>query len=95
MNTLALVDIQRLVGGPTGQGQERALWLLIRQGQGRLCGELHPDNGGNILNIHLYVCPENGIEMSRPRPYKKNDNRFIERKLHHVRHLRLTLRMSG
>lgn len=45
--------------------------------------ELHPDNGSEFLNAHLIrfwkeVVP--GLELSRSRPYQKNDNRFVEQK---------------
>ena len=45
--------------------------------------ELHPDNGGEFLNHHLlrywpHAMP--GVELSRSRPYQKNDNRFVEQK---------------
>lgn len=43
--------------------------------------EMHPDNGGNIMNIHVYeYATKHGVELSRSRPYKKNDNCFVEQK---------------
>lgn len=43
--------------------------------------ELHPDNGGNILNYHVWTwTQQKGITYSRSRPYRKNDNCFIEQK---------------
>lgn len=66
-----------------GKGQERALAAIkgARERSPFVWKELHPDNGGNILNIHMYkYATEAGIEMSRSRPYKKNDNCFIEQK---------------
>lgn len=47
--------------------------------------ELHPDNGGEFLNNHLFrfwgrTVP--GLRLSRSRPYHKNDNRFVEQKNH-------------
>jgi hypothetical protein len=86
VNTLAVVDI--FSGwwegdAVMGKGQERAL-VALRDARKRspvIWKELHPDNGGNILNIHVYnYAMENDIEMSRSRPYKKNDNCFIEQK---------------
>jgi hypothetical protein len=66
-----------------GKGQERAL-IAINEVYGRYpCNwrEVHPDNGGNILNHHVYNwTEEKGIGYSRSRPYKKNDNCFIEQK---------------
>lgn len=92
VNTLGIVDIfsgwweaEALMG----KGQERALQGLqdARQRSPITWKELHPDNGGNILNIHVYnYALASGIEMSRSRPYQKNDNCFIEQK--HSTHVR-------
>lgn len=86
VNTLSIVDI--FCGwwegdAIMGKGQERALVAIdgARKRSPVAWKELHPDNGGNILNIHVYNYAEkNGITMSRSRPYKKNDNCFIEQK---------------
>ena len=42
--------------------------------------ELHPDNGTEFLNAHLvrYWQDKVQVELSRSRPYHKNDNRFVE-----------------
>lgn len=45
--------------------------------------ELHPDNGSEFFNAHLFrliddVLPR--VRLSRSRPYRKNDNRFVEQK---------------
>jgi hypothetical protein len=42
--------------------------------------ELHPDNGSEFLNAHLvrYWQDKVKAELSRSRPYHKNDNRFVE-----------------
>ncbi len=43
--------------------------------------ELHPDNGSEFLNAHLlrfWKDSVQGVEISRSRPYQKNDNRFVE-----------------
>ena len=43
--------------------------------------EMHPDNGTNLLNWHVYRYAEKEkLEYSRSRPYKKNDNCFVEQK---------------
>jgi hypothetical protein len=45
--------------------------------------ELHPDNGSEFLNDHLVrIWGEaiTGLALSRSRPYKKDDNRFVEQK---------------
>jgi transposase InsO family protein len=42
---------------------------------------LHPDNDSSFINWHLlHYCKTEGIEFSRSRPYKKNDNSFVEQK---------------
>ena len=43
--------------------------------------ELHPDNGSEFINHFVYkqwkeLYPD--IEVSRSKPYRKNDNRFVE-----------------
>jgi hypothetical protein len=66
-----------------GKGQERALIATdaARKRSPFKWKEMHPDNGGNILNIHIYnYAQQHGIAMSRSRPYKKNDNCFVEQK---------------
>src|SRR5262249_15051124 len=45
--------------------------------------ELHPDNGPEFLNDHLvrfWGDRVPGLQLSRSRPYHKNDNRFVEQK---------------
>jgi hypothetical protein len=43
--------------------------------------ELHPDNDSVLVNDLLWDwCQEQGIRMSRSRPYKKNDNAWVEQK---------------
>jgi len=45
--------------------------------------ELHPDNGSEFFNAHMlkfwgqHVCQ---AQLSRSRPWQKNDNRFVEQK---------------
>ena len=47
------------------------------------------DNGSEFINDHLFrYCEKNGIQFTRGRPYKKNDNAHIEQKnWTHVRKL--------
>jgi hypothetical protein len=47
------------------------------------------DNGSEFINAHLYrYCSERGIQFTRGRPYKKDDNAHIEQKnWTHVRKL--------
>lgn len=43
--------------------------------------ELHTDNGGEFLNYPLQeYCWKEGIRTTRGRPYKKNDQAFVEQK---------------
>jgi hypothetical protein len=45
--------------------------------------ELHPDNGSEFLNAHLVRFWRElvkDVQLSRSRPYHKNDNRFVEQK---------------
>ena len=86
INSLSAVDI--FSGwwegeGVMGKGQERAL-VGMENANKRYSFpwlEIHPDNGGNILNYHVWTwTQEKGIAYSRSRPYKKNDNCFVEQK---------------
>jgi len=49
--------------------------------------EIHPDNDSGMINDLLWrYCKGAGIKMSRSRPYKKNDNAWVEqRNWTHVR----------
>lgn len=45
--------------------------------------EIHPDNGSEFLNAHLvrfWRERVKDVQLSRSRPYHKNDNRFVEQK---------------
>lgn len=45
--------------------------------------ELHPDNGPEFFNWHLvryWKEQGSGVQLSRSRPYHKNDNRYVEQK---------------
>ena len=43
---------------------------------------VHPDNGSEFFNHHMLNFWRNHpqVELSRSRPYRKNDNRFVEQK---------------
>jgi hypothetical protein len=42
---------------------------------------IHPDSGSEFINqVGIAWCEENDIDLSRSRPYKKNDNRFVEQR---------------
>jgi hypothetical protein len=45
--------------------------------------EIHPDNGSEFLNDHLvrfWRAAVTDVQLSRSRPYHKNDNRIVEQK---------------
>ncbi|MGQ9733426.1 MAG: integrase [Candidatus Zipacnadales bacterium] len=45
--------------------------------------EVHPDNGSEFFNAHLlafWAEQVRGLQLSRSRPFQKNDNRFVEQK---------------
>ena len=45
----------------------------------------HPDTGSEFVNWLLQGwCEEQGIELTRSRPYHKNDNAYVEQKNGHV-----------
>jgi hypothetical protein len=42
---------------------------------------IHPDSGSEFINqVGLAWCDENDIDLTRSRPYKKNDNRYVEQR---------------
>jgi hypothetical protein len=66
-----------------GKGQERALTGLqhARERMPVPWTEFHPDNGSNLLNYHMFAYAEKEhLAFTRSRPYKKNDNCFVEQK---------------
>ena len=88
VHTLQLVDIatgwsERVSVLGRSQG---AMVEGFRRVQARLpfpITHLHPDNGSEFFNDHLirYFGEEvTGLQLSRSRPYRKNDNRFVEQK---------------
>jgi hypothetical protein len=85
VHTLQLLDVA------TGWSECVAVlgrsYLVMQDGFDRLSQrlpfeiqELHPDNGTEFLNAHLvrYWQEKVQAELSRSRPYHKNDNRFVE-----------------
>jgi len=84
--TLSTVDVA------TGWVECQAVW---GKGQERVGGAVHhiaqrlpfpllgldSDNGSEFINHHLYAyCQRRHITFTRARPYKKNDNAYIEQK---------------
>jgi hypothetical protein len=65
-------------------------YLVVEDGFSRILAhlpflvrEVHPDNGSEFFNHHMLrfwdgLAPK--IQLSRSRPYHKNDNRFVEQK---------------
>ena len=66
-----------------GRAQERT-FRGIQEARSRypLCWqEIHSDNGAEFINAHLFGYTEKeGLDFSRSRPYKKNDNCLVEQK---------------
>lgn len=61
---------------PTQQGLDRARKRFPFSWK-----EIHSDNGTEFINAHLFKYTETEkLEFSRSRPYKKNDNCFVEQK---------------
>jgi len=66
-----------------GRGQKRCLnaITLARKRFPFKWKEIHPDNDSSFINWHLLSwCEKEGIQFSRSRPYRKNDNCFVEQK---------------
>jgi hypothetical protein len=65
-------------------------YLVMKDGFSRILArlpfpvrEVHPDNGREFFNSHMirfWDQLEQEIQLSRSRPYHKNDNRFVEQK---------------
>jgi len=84
--SLTLCDVH------TGWTERRALqnraarWVVvaleeIREAVPFLLLHLHPDSGSEFINRNLYrYCKANGIQLSRSRPGRKNDNCWVEQK---------------
>lgn len=86
LNSMAFVDVCSgwwEAEAVIGKGQERA-FISLKSIQNRLPFRLlgiHPDNQNNLINEHVYrYSQKQGIEFTRSRPYKKNDNCFVEQK---------------
>lgn len=46
---------------------------------------VHPDTGAEFINWHIKGwCEENGVELTRSRPYHKDDNAYVEQKNGHI-----------
>ncbi len=88
MSTLQMIDIatgwseREAVLGRSYLVMKHAFMAILR----RLpfpVREIHPDNGSEFLNHHMlrfWGQFVQGVQLSRSRPYRKNDNRYVEQK---------------
>lgn len=88
VHSLQMVDVA------TGWSERRAVlgrsWLVMSDAFRHILAqlpfevrEIHPDNGSEFFNHHLlrfWGEAASHIELSRSRPYHKNDNPFVEQK---------------
>jgi hypothetical protein len=72
-----------------GQHAVQAALATMRQALPFALRGIDSDNGSEFINAHLYrYCQATGIQFTRGRPYKKDDNAHIEQKnWTHVRKL--------
>ena len=88
IHTLQMVDIatgwsERVAILGRGQRAMEAGFVMILARLPFPIKQLHPDNGSEFLNHHLVRYWGQAIvdvQLSRSRPFHKNDNRFIEQK---------------
>jgi hypothetical protein len=92
VHTLSAVDIASSwwEGEAISSRSQQATQEGMEAIQGRVpfrVKEIHPDNDSGLINDLLWrYCKGTGIKMSRSRPYKKNDNAWVEqRNWTHVR----------
>jgi len=86
--TIQMIDVT------TGWSERVAVlgrsYLVMRDGFHRILDrlpfpvqEIHPDNGSEFFNNHMrrfWNDKLQDLQLSRSRPYRKNDNRFVEQK---------------
>lgn len=86
--TLQLIDVATgwservMLLGRSQQAMARAFTQVIERLPFPI-KELHPDNGTEFFNQHLvrlWKEKVSGVQLSRSRPYQKNDNRNVEQK---------------
>ncbi len=84
--TLTLTDVATTWTELATVRNKAQVWVFdaLLQVQGRLPFPLlglHSDNGGEFINAPLVAyCGEHEITFTRGRPYRKNDNCFVEQK---------------
>jgi hypothetical protein len=88
MCTLQMVDVatgwseRMAVLGRSFLVMRHAFGVILRRLPFRVL-EIHPDNGSEFLNNHMFRLWGDiveGVTLSRSRPYQKNDNRNVEQK---------------
>lgn len=86
IHTVTLTDISTTWTELAAARNKAQVWVFaaLQQAQGRfpfpILG-LDTDNGGEFINHHLVTyCDKRGITFTRSRPYRKNDNCFVEQK---------------
>jgi len=87
-HTIQLVDVatgwsERVAVMGRGQNAMEAGFRRIVERLPFPIRELHPDNGSEFFNQHLVRFWRDkvvGVQLSRSRPYQKNDNRMVEQK---------------
>ena len=92
LHTLSAVDIGsgwwegEVVASRSQQATKEGMHSIRQRLPFRML-EIHPDNDAGLINELLWnYCKGAGIKMSRSRPYKKNDNAWVEqRNWTHVR----------
>lgn len=88
--TVNWTDVATLWGGRRAQWNkgQRATQESLSAIRSRLPFAMlgaHPDTGSEFINWHLRDwCEAEGIELTRSRPYHKNDNAYVEQKNGHV-----------
>jgi len=92
LHTVSVVDIAtgwwegEAIPARTQEATREALDRIRKRAPFRL-REIHPDNDSGLINDLLWrYCRQRHIKLSRSRPYKKNDNAWVEqRNWTHVR----------
>ena len=87
-HTLQLIDVatgwsERVMLLGRGYRAMQAAFLQVTERVPFAILELHPDNGSEFFNWHLvrfWKEKVTGVQLSRSRPYHKNDNRNVEQK---------------
>ncbi len=85
--TLVTIDVHTgwLATRPVwGKYQDRVVGALenVRRELPFPLQSLHTDNGGEFLNHKVWPwCQQHGIRLSRGRPYRKNDQAYVEQRI--------------